>query len=121
MDDRLNRGASLVEQLSPGFKANLQQNLGVFAPDFAGYTVEIPFGEIYSRPGLDIRSRQIVTISALVTLGTLDQLRVHLGVCRQIGMTGEEVAEILMQLAVYAGWPRALGALGVVPWDVVIV
>lgn len=101
----------LVEQLFPGFEAALRDRIGEFAPDLVDLTVAFPFGEIYSRPGLDLRARQLVTISALVTLGTTDQLRTHLLICRQIGMTNSEIAEAIIQLAVYAGWPRALAAM----------
>jgi len=111
MTHRHKRGAQLVEQLSPGFEADLRSKLGAIAPDFVDYTIEFPFCEIYSRPGLDIRSRQFVTISALVTLGAFDQLRTHLRICRTIGVTATEVSEVIMQLAVYSGWPRALSAL----------
>ena len=77
------------------------------------YTLEYPFGDVYSRPRLDIRARQIATVSALVTLGTIDQLRIHLRICLEIGISHEEIAEVLIQLSVYAGWPRALSAMTV--------
>jgi len=112
-DERRERGAARAEQLSPGFEAALRESIGDIAPDLVEYTLAYPFGDVYSRPGLDIRSRQLVTISALVTLGTLDQLRTHLNICRKIGMTRDEVAEIIIQLSVYDGWPRALSAMAV--------
>jgi 4-carboxymuconolactone decarboxylase len=112
-DERRERGAALAEKLAPGFEAGLQEKFGDFAPDLIDFTMAYPFGDVYSRPGLDLRSRQLVTVSALVALGALEQLRTHVQICRQIGMTSEEVGEIIIQLSVYAGWPRALSAAGV--------
>lgn len=113
MDERLERGAARAEHLSPGFEQNLREKIGAVAPDFVRYTLEYPFGDVYSRPRLDIRARQIATVSALVTLGTIDQLRIHLRICLEIGISHEEIAEVLIQLSVYAGWPRALSAMTV--------
>ncbi|ENZ8057820.1 TPA: carboxymuconolactone decarboxylase family protein [Klebsiella pneumoniae] len=65
------------------------------APDFARYLIEFPFGDIYARPGLDLRSREIATIAAGLN----------------VGLTQEEITEAIMQMAVYAGFPAALNGL----------
>ncbi|HHT1281699.1 TPA: carboxymuconolactone decarboxylase family protein, partial [Klebsiella pneumoniae] len=76
------------------------------APDFARYLIEFPFGDIYARPGLDLRSREIATIAALTALGNAEpQLKVHIAAGLNVGLTQEEITEAIMQMAVYAGFP----------------
>lgn len=82
------------------------------APDFADYVLEFPFGDIYSRPGLDLRAREIATIAALAAMGNAaPQLKVHIEAGLNVGLSREEITEILMQMAVYAGFPAALNGL----------
>lgn len=77
------------------------------APDFARYLIEFPFGDIYARPGLDLRSREIATIAALTALGNAEpQLKVHIAAGLNVGLTQEEITEAIMQMAVYAGPQR---------------
>ena len=76
------------------------------------YLIEFPFGDIYSRPGLDLRSREIAVIAALTALGNATpQLKAHLQAALNVGVTREEIVEVLMQMAVYAGFPAALNGL----------
>lgn len=82
------------------------------APDFATYLFEFPFGDIYSRPGLDLKSREIATIAALTALGNASpQLKVHIEAGLNVGLSREEITETIMQMAVYAGFPAALNGL----------
>lgn len=87
-------------------------SLADIAPDFARYLVEFPFGDIYSRPGLDLRSREIAVVAALTAMGNAaPQLRVHLRAALNVGVTRQEIVEVIMQMAVYAGFPAALNGL----------
>ncbi|MEB7601654.1 carboxymuconolactone decarboxylase family protein [Raoultella terrigena] len=87
-------------------------SLSDIAPDFARYLVEFPFGDIYARPGLDLRSREIATIAALTASGNAaPQLKVHIAAGLHVGLTQEEIVEVIMQMAVYAGFPAALNGL----------
>jgi 4-carboxymuconolactone decarboxylase len=87
-------------------------SLADIAPDFAKYLLEFPFGDIYSRPGLDIRAREIATIAALTALGNATpQLKVHIAAGLNVGISREEIVETIMQMAVYAGFPAALNGL----------
>jgi 4-carboxymuconolactone decarboxylase len=73
---------------------------------------EFPFGDIYRRPGLDLRGREIATIAALTALGNATpQLKVHLEAGLNVGLSRTEIVEIIMQMAVYAGFPAALNGL----------
>ncbi|HTK02692.1 MAG TPA: carboxymuconolactone decarboxylase family protein [Bordetella sp.] len=81
-------------------------------PDFATYVVEFPFGDIYSRPGVGLRERELSVVAALCALGNAaPQLRVHLHAALHVGCTPTEIVEIVMQMAVYAGFPAALNGL----------
>ena len=87
-------------------------SLADIAPDFARLLIEFPFGDIYTRPGLDLRAREIATIAALAAMGNAQpQLRVHIHAGLNVGLSRDEITELLMQIAVYAGFPAALNGL----------
>lgn len=109
--ERFERGLARQRQLDPEITEELLESLAEIAPDFGRLTVEFPFGDVYSRPGLDLRQRQIVTIATLGALGQTRQLKVHIRFGRNVGLSEEEIVEVLIQLAVYAGWGRALDGL----------
>jgi 4-carboxymuconolactone decarboxylase len=91
---------------------NVVAALADIAPDFTTYLFEFPFGDIYSRPGLDLRSREMATIAALTAMGNATpQLKVHIEAGLNVGVTREEIVEIIMQMAVYAGFPAAVNGL----------
>jgi 4-carboxymuconolactone decarboxylase len=82
------------------------------SPDMVKYIVEFAFGEIYSRKGLDIKSREIVSISSLLTLGNaVPQLKSHIHGALNIGCTRDEILEIVIQILLYSGFPNALNGL----------
>ncbi|WP_301110036.1 carboxymuconolactone decarboxylase family protein [Sporosarcina sp.] len=81
------------------------------APDLRKYIVEFGYGEIYSRPGLDNKQRQLVTISSLVTQGTIPQIKTHVQRGLTVGLTKTEIVESIMQLIPYVGFPRVQNAL----------
>ena len=87
-------------------------SLADIAPDFGRYVIEFPFGDIYARPGLDLRSREVATIAALTALGNAaPQLKVHIEAGLNVGLSRGEIIEVIMQMAVYAGFPAALNGL----------
>ena len=111
-DERFERGARALASIDGRGGQKVVDALADIAPDFARYLVEFPFGDIYSRPGLDLRAREIATIAALAAMGNAaPQLKVHIQAGLNVGLTREEVVEILMQMAVYAGFPAALNGL----------
>lgn len=90
-----------------------QQLMGDVAPKLAELTDEVLFGDVWERPGLAKRDRSLVTVSALIALNRPDQLRSHMRLARQNGVTEEELVEAITQLAFYAGWPNAISAVSV--------
>lgn len=108
------RGARTLKRIHASTGDTVLAELDAIAPDFGRLLVEFPFGDIYSRPGLDLRSRQIATIAALTTLGHAErELTWHVKGGLNVGLTREEIVEVIMQMAVYAGFPAALNALTV--------
>jgi 4-carboxymuconolactone decarboxylase len=85
--------------------------LGVMAPKLADLTDNVLFGDVWSRPQLSRRDRSLVTVSALIAMNRPDQLRSHLALARQNGLTQEELIEAMTHLAFYAGWPNAVAAV----------
>lgn len=81
------------------------------APDFYRYVAESAFGMLWSRPGLAIRDRSLVTCAQLAALGKTEELKAHLRGALNVGISKEELVEVLMQTAVYAGVPTANDAL----------
>lgn len=110
-DDRYRRGVHVLQRLSGESIEQVTNKVAEIAPDFARMTIEFPFGDLYSRGGLDLRMREVAAISALAALGRTPQLRVHVTAALNLGITREEVVEILMQVSIYAGFPAALNAL----------
>ncbi len=90
------------------------ESLADINPALGHHVAAFAFGDIYDRPGLDPRSRQLVTLGALTALGGCEpQLRVHIGAALNVGLTREEITEALLHAAVYCGFPRALNATAV--------
>jgi 4-carboxymuconolactone decarboxylase len=81
------------------------------APDFYRYVAESAFGMLWSRPGLALRDRSLVTVAQLAALGKTEELKAHLVGARNLGISQEELVEVLMQTAIYAGVPAANEAL----------
>lgn len=110
--DRRTRGRTLLDRIDGEAGHRVIQALEGIAPEFADLLFEFPFGDIYARPGLGLRDREIATIAALAALGTAPaQLKVHIEGGLNVGLTRDEIVEILMQMAVYAGFPAALNGL----------
>ncbi len=108
-------GASPAPVVAPAPAPPLQgQKLfGDIAPKFAQLTDEVLFGDVWARPGLSLRDRSLVTVSALIAMNRPDQLRGHLARARQNGLSDAELIEATTHLAFYAGWPSAVTAIGV--------
>lgn len=94
--------------------ARVESNFGSVAPGVVEITTNILFRDLWLRPGLNPRDRGLVTISALIAVGQVVQVPVHLNKAMDNGLTRAQVAEALTQLAFYAGWPNVFSAMPVV-------
>ena len=90
-----------------------QQLIGDFAPKLVSLTDDVLFGDIWARKELSPRDRSLITVAALITNGSTEQLPGHLARARDNGLSEEELKEVIIHLAFYAGWPRAMSAVGV--------
>lgn len=110
--ERYQQGWQVLSALNQPAAEQLLTMLQDVAPDLGRFVVEFPFGDIYSRPGLEAQSRSLVTIASLVTLGhALPQLKSHIDGALNVGCTKEQIVEVIMQMAVYAGFPAALNGM----------
>ena len=110
--ERFITGQKMLQQVDGKGGEAVVESLKDIAPDFARYLLEFPFGDIYARPGRDLRSREIATVAALTAMGNAaPQLKVHIGAALHVGLTQDEIVEVIMQMAVYAGFPAALNGL----------
>ncbi len=112
LSERYRRGLAKLAEIDGEHGIQVLAGLRAIASDFATYVVEFPFGDIFSRPGLDLRTRELATVAALTAMGTAPaQLRVHLHGALNVGATSGEILEVVMQMAVFAGFPAALNGL----------
>lgn len=111
-NERYLRGWAKLKEVDGQAGENVIESLRDIAPDFARLLIEFPFGDIYSRPGLDLRTRELAVVAALTALGNAPpQLKVHIHGARNVGCSEQEIVEVIMQMAVYAGFPAALNGL----------
>ncbi len=96
------------KELSPA-----QKLVGDFAPKLAELTDEVLFGDVWERKELSKRDRSLITVAALVANGNVEQLASHLKRAKDNGLSETELAEVIIHLAFYAGWPRAMSAVRV--------
>ena len=109
---RYEQGLAKLREVDGHIGEQIVASLADIAPDFARYLIEFPFGDIYNRPGLDLKSREIAVVAALTALGNATpQLKVHIQGALNVGCTRDEIVETIMQMAVYAGFPAALNGL----------
>ena len=107
--DRYQRGLQQLSAIHGEAGAQVIAALQEVAPDLARYVIEFPFGDVYSRGVLTLREREIATVSALAALGyATPQLKVHIHAALNVGCTRQEVIELMIQMAIYAGFPAAL-------------
>ncbi|MEY9858856.1 4-carboxymuconolactone decarboxylase [Catenulispora sp. GAS73] len=111
-EQRYARGLAALQAIDGEAGERVLAALAPVSPDFARLLVEFSFADIYSRPGLDLKTRELATVAACTALGTAAaQLRVHLHGLLNVGGTREEAVEAIMQMAGYAGFPAALNGI----------
>ncbi|EME3969588.1 carboxymuconolactone decarboxylase family protein [Vibrio fluvialis] len=109
---RFTVGLAKLNEIDGDAGQKVMESLQDISPDLARFTVEYPFGDIYSREGLDLKSREIATVAALTALGNCTpQLKVHLNAALNVGCTEDELKEVILQMSVYAGFPAALNGM----------
>jgi 4-carboxymuconolactone decarboxylase len=84
-----------------------------FTADFQDLITRYAWGEIWSRPGLDRRMRSAITLTALIALGRMDEIPMHVRAARRNGLSEDEIKEVFLHSAVYCGAPAANTAFAV--------
>ena len=112
MSDRYQKGLKQLQLMNESSYQTLKENLEDIAPDLARFVAEFPYAEIYTREALDLKSREIATVAALTAMGTAPlQLKSHIKGALNVGCSREEIIEVIIQMAVYAGFPAAINGI----------
>lgn len=109
---RLENGQETLAQVDGVAAANVMHSLADIAPDVGKYILEFAFSDIYNRPGLDLKQREMIT-ALLIQGDTADQLQVHLNGALNVGLTKTEIVETMIHCIPYIGFPRVLNGLTV--------
>ena len=110
--ERYARGWELLKEIGGQNAERVIAALADASPELARYTVEFPYGDVYSRGVLTLKEREIASLAALTALGNaLPQLKAHVHNALNVGCTRKEIEEIMIQMAVYAGFPAALNGM----------
>jgi len=111
-DDRYARGMKALERVNGEDGKKAMESLKAFCPDMADHIIKFAYGDVASRPTLDARIRELLTVAALTAMGNArPQLKVHIEGALNAGCTREEVMEAIIQMAVYAGFPAAMNGI----------
>lgn len=111
---RYDRGAEVLAGIDGGGAPAVMDSLAGIAPALAHHIVAFGFGDLYSRPALEPRQRQLVTLGILAAIGGCEpELEVHVKTSLNVGLTPQEIVEVFIHTAGYAGFPRAINAVAV--------
>lgn len=109
---RYERGWARLKEVDGSAGERVIASLADICPDLGRYVVEFGFGDVYSRPGLTLRERELATIAALTALGmATPQLKVHIAAGLHVGLSRDEILETIIQMSLYAGFPAALNGV----------
>lgn len=115
MADTHTKGLDVFKEMVPGLIPDGVTSLrdGSFADELGDLSIDHVFGAMWTRPGLDRRSRSLVTLGALIALRANDELRYHFPIALRNGLSAEEIEEVIYHMASYAGYPAAATARSV--------
>lgn len=113
-DERYAAGMTVRrEVLGDAHVDRAEANKTAFTTDFQAYITRSAWGEVWTRPGLDRRTRSVVTLTALIAGGHWEELEMHLHAARRNGLSDDEIGEVILQTAVYCGVPAANHAFAI--------
>ncbi|MBI5249540.1 MAG: carboxymuconolactone decarboxylase family protein [Desulfomonile tiedjei] len=111
-NERYDRGLAALRALDAEASQAVQNSLKDISPEMGRFIVEFAYGDVYSRPGLDPKSRQVATVAALTALGNAKpQLKFHIGAALNAGLTPDEIIEVMYVTTVFAGFPSGLNGI----------
>ncbi len=107
--ERYHKGWNKLKEIDGEAGINVIESLKNISPDLGKYIIEYGFGDIYSRNTLDNRTKEIAVVAALTAMGNVEpQLRVHINAALNVGVTSQEISEVMILMSLYAGFPSAL-------------
>ena len=109
--DRYEKGRKVLEKTQNNPVEDIFKDLEDIAPDLSRFVVEFPYSEIYTREEVDLKTRELCTVAALTSIGTIPQLKDHINAALNVGNTPKEVVEIIMQMSAYAGFPKSINGI----------
>ena len=116
--NRYDKGKKCIEGIQNKSVEEIFKELDDIAPDLSRFVIEYPYSEIYTREEVDLKTREICTVSALTALGTIPQLKEHINAALNVGNSPTEIVEIMMeiveimmQMSAYCGFPKAINAV----------
>ncbi|PYZ94990.1 carboxymuconolactone decarboxylase [Salipaludibacillus keqinensis] len=110
-EERYDLGIKTLKKMISDESLNTIGNMKNISPDFWDMIVGFGYGEVYAREGLSLSKREIVTITSLITQGAFDQLEFHIRAALQVGLSENDIIEIIIQCAAYVGFPKACQAM----------
>ena len=108
---RYEKGKKCLESMKKKSVEEIFKDLDDIAPDLSRFVIEYPYSEIYTRSEVDLKTRELCTVTALTVLGTIPQLKEHINAALNVGNTPKEIIEIMMQMSAYCGFPKAINAV----------
>jgi len=110
--ERRARGTATIAKITGNDGRQVVDSLRDISPELGNWIVDFAYGDVFSRPGVSLCTRELATISALTAMGNAQpQLKVHIAGALNVGCKPEEIIEIITQMAVYAGFPSALNGI----------
>ena len=111
--NRKQKAQKILDVINPNLVAFLQEDWDELVPDFTENLINTAYGDIYSREGVDLKTRQLATLAALTAMGgqTAPQLKVNIKHALKAGANRKEVTEIIYQMSLYGGMPAAINGL----------
>lgn len=111
-ESKYDLGFNKFREIHGEYGLKVIENLDQISPDMVKFIIEFAFGEIYNRNGLDIKTRELISLSSLLTLGNaVSQLKAHIHGALNVGWTRHQIIEIAIQILLYSGFPNALNGL----------
>ncbi|MDP5211009.1 carboxymuconolactone decarboxylase family protein [Microbulbifer sp. 2205BS26-8] len=108
------QGRKIMDQLEQGLADRVTHNLSQLDKGLSELITDYAFGKVLARPGLDLKTREMLTVASLISLGTaMPQLELHMRAALNVGVTKDELIEIVIQMAIYVGVPACMNAITV--------
>lgn len=113
-NDKYQIGIETLEKLTGDASGKVVKNIESFSPDFGKMMIEFGFGDVYGRTHFNLREQEIITLTSLISQGAGErQLKFHFNAALHVGLSKEDIIEIIMHCAAYAGFPKASVAIEV--------